>query len=74
MKTSSVRAFMRREDYAPRRTPAESPCREFVLHCLQCGSYRVCLQSQLDEDAGELALWLICGRCPSRERLRVAVS
>ena len=71
MKTSSVRAFMRKEDYAPRQTPAGSLCREFIVHCFRCGSYDVRMQSQFDEEAGEISVWLVCRRCPGRERVKV---
>ena len=68
---NAARAFMRREDYQPRTTPPGSLCRAFLVSCLHCASFDVRLLSQSDEDAGEVALVLVCRRCQARERLSV---
>jgi hypothetical protein len=69
MKTISARAFMRREDYQPPQTPAESPFRRFIVHCLKCGSFKLRLVSEYDEESGELAVILFCPACRQRETL-----
>ena len=66
---NSARAFMRREDYAPRHTPAVSPFRKFDVKCLKCGSYQLRLATEFDEDAGEVRLVLLCGRCKQQEQI-----
>jgi hypothetical protein len=58
---------MRREDYQPRRTPAESPFRKFDVRCLRCGSHQLRLVAQFDEVAGEMSVVLLCNRCPQQE-------
>lgn len=55
-----ARYFIRREDDEPPRTPCESPFRCFDVKCLKCGSYRLTLTSNFDEDAGELRVTLVC--------------
>jgi hypothetical protein len=67
MKYSSARAFMRLEDYQPRTTPAESPFRQFEVTCLKCGSYRLRLVSEYNEEARELSVVLFCPQCRQRE-------
>ena len=62
---------MRREDYQPRQAPAGSPFRLFDVKCLKCGSYDLRLVAQMDEDAGELAVVLVCNKCRQREILPV---
>ena len=62
---------MRREDYQPRQTPAGSPFRRFDVTCLHCGSYDLRLAAQMDEEAGEIALLLVCNKCRQREILTV---
>ena len=60
---------MRREDYAPRRTPAVSPFRNFNVQCLKCGSYQLRLATEFDEDAGEVRLVLVCVRGRQQEKV-----
>ena len=45
---NSARAFMRREDCEPERTPAESPFRNFIVRCLRCRSFRVRLSAVIN--------------------------
>lgn len=66
---NSARAFMRREDYAPRASPAESPFREFLVSCLHCQSFRVRTVIEFNEDAGETWIVLRCRTCGKVERL-----
>lgn len=68
---NSARSFIRREDDEPPRTPRESPFRCFDVKCLKCGSYRLSLTSDFDEDAGEQRLLLACSRCRQCEVLKV---
>jgi hypothetical protein len=68
---NAARFFMRREDYQPPQTPADSPFRRFTVSCLKCGSFKLRLAAQMDEEAGEMAVALVCKRCPQREILRV---
>jgi hypothetical protein len=71
MSMNSARFFIRREDDEPPRTPIESPFRAFDVKCLKCGSYRLKLASEFDEEVGELRLVLSCSRCRISEVLRV---
>ena len=48
-----------------------SPFRKFDVKCLACGSYHLRLVAQMDEEAGEMAVVLVCNRCPQREILPV---
>ena len=64
---NAARWFQRREDYQPRESPRERPFRQFDVKCLKCGSYRLQLQAQLDEEAGEMTVLLVCNRCRQRE-------
>jgi hypothetical protein len=66
---NAARYFMRREDYQPRQSPAGSPFRQFDVTCLKCGSYDLRLVAQMDEEAGEMAVVLVCNHCPQREIL-----
>jgi hypothetical protein len=68
---NAARFFMRREDYQPRQSPAGSPFRQFDVTCLKCGSYDLRLAAQMDEEAGEIALLLVCDKCRQREILPV---
>ncbi|MEO5804020.1 MAG: hypothetical protein ABIR24_10865 [Verrucomicrobiota bacterium] len=52
MSFNGARYFMRREDYAPRKTPDESPFRNFHIRCLRCDSYKLQLAVQYDESEG----------------------
>ena len=53
---NSARWFMRRIDDAPRRTPADSPFRQFVVRCLKCDSSLLRVSCQFDEESGEAGL------------------
>jgi len=66
---NAARCFQRREDYQPPQTPRESPFRKFTVRCLACGSYQLRLVAQFDEGAGEMAVVLVCSKCPQRETL-----
>jgi hypothetical protein len=66
---NAVRYFMRREDYQPPQTPSDSPFRKFDAKCLRCGSYRLQLVAQSDEESGEMSVVLICKQCPQQEIL-----
>ncbi len=68
---NAQRWFQRKEDYAPRPTPAASPFRKFEVKCAACGSYQLRLVAQLAEDAGELSVLLLCTRCRQQEILPV---
>jgi hypothetical protein len=70
---NAARWFMRREDYQPPRTPAESPFRRFKVSCLACRSYRTRLEAQFDEETGEMTLLLICLRCRQWEKLKATI-
>ena len=71
MHYSSARAFMRREDYQPETTPADSPFRQFKVSCLKCGSFKLKLVSHYDEDSGETGVSLLCTNCPNREKMPI---
>ena len=66
---SSARYFMRREDYAPETTPAESPFRKFRVSCLGCRSHQLLVLLEHDEPTGEAALVLRCGKCGQKEKV-----
>jgi mono/diheme cytochrome c family protein len=70
---NAARWFMRREDYQPPQTPAESPFRRFKVSCLACHSYRTRLEAHFDEDTGEMTLLLVCLRCHQREKLNAGI-
>ena len=61
-RVNAARYFIRREDDEPPRTsprtPRESPFRCFDVKCLKCGSYRLLLTSDFDDNAGELRVTL----------------
>jgi hypothetical protein len=61
--------FQRREDYQPRQTPLDSPFRQFDVKCLACGSYRLRLAAQFQEETGLTVAILICTRCRQTETL-----
>ena len=71
MNLGGARYFQRREDYQPRQTPRESPFRQFEVRCLRCGSYQLQLVAQMDEEAGEMSVLLVCKKCRQREILPV---
>jgi hypothetical protein len=66
---NAARYFQRREDYQPPQTPADSPFRKFKVRCLACGSYRLRLAAQFQEETGETVAILICTRCRQSETL-----
>ena len=39
---------------------------------IKCGSFKLRVQSQYDEETGEVALVLICPQCHQRERVPVS--
>lgn len=47
-------AFQRREDWVPPKTSAESPFRDFVVHCLRCGSFKLRVIGAHDTDCDEV--------------------
>jgi transcription elongation factor Elf1 len=63
--------FMRREDYQPRKTPSESPFRNFEVKCLKCGSFKLTVTTQFDEETGAQCVFLICGKCKQQERIAI---
>lgn len=68
---NAARFFMRREDYQPPETPADSPFRKFNVSCLKCGSFKLQLRSQFDEDVGVLQVILYCPACRQQEILPI---
>jgi transcription elongation factor Elf1 len=66
---NAARYFMRREDYQERTTPADSPFRKFIIHCLKCGSYQLRVISTYDEEVGEHRVALHCPRCGQTEEI-----
>jgi hypothetical protein len=66
---NNTRALMHREDYQPPTTPADSPFRAFKVSCLKCGSFKLRIQREHDEEAGDLKVYLFCPSCRSREAL-----
>jgi hypothetical protein len=38
---NAARHFMRREEYQPKTTPADSPFRRFMVSCVKCGSFKL---------------------------------
>ena len=66
---NSARAFMRREDYQPKLTHADSPFRRFTVACLKCGSFKLRVVSEFDGDDGEAKIYLFCPSCREREQL-----
>lgn len=68
---NAARYFMRREDYQPPQTPTASPFRRFVVSCLKCGSVKLRLISERDEDSAEAKFFLYCPKCREREQLPV---
>jgi hypothetical protein len=69
---NSARYFMRREHYQEPTTPADSPFRKFIVHCLKCGSYRLRLTSAFDDSTGENRVTLTCTKCRQSEGIRLA--
>jgi len=61
--------FQRREDWVTPKTSAESPFRDFVVHCLRCGSFKLRVIGEHDGDSGEVKAYLFCPCCRVRERM-----
>ncbi len=68
---NSARYFIRREEDAPKSTPRDSPFRKFDVKCLKCGSYKLSVTAEFDDDLGELRVILNCPRCRAFEVLTV---
>ena len=68
---NAQRWFQRKEDYAPRQTPAGSPFRQFDVTCLKCASYDLRQAAQMDDEAGEMAVVVVCNKCRQREIMPV---
>ena len=68
---NAARAFLRREEYQPPTTPADSPFRRFTVACLKCGSYRMRVIGEFDSEAGEQSVFWFCPACREREQLPV---
>jgi transcription elongation factor Elf1 len=68
---NGARYFMRRRIINRARRPRASPFRQFDVTCVRCGSYEQRLVSQMDEEAGEMALVLVCKKCRNQERIPV---
>ena len=66
---NAARFFMRREDYQPPQTPADSPFRRFTVSCVKCGSFKLQVIGEFDSDAGELKVFLFCPSCREREQV-----
>lgn len=62
---------MRRVDYQPETTPCDSPFRCFMVSCVKCGSFRLQLKSQYDEESGETMVVMFCPNCQQHEVLPV---
>ena len=62
---------MRREDYQPPQTPADSPFRRFTASCLKCGSFKLRVIGEFDSDAGELKVFLVLPVVPGAEQMPV---
>ena len=60
---------MRREDYQLPQTPEDSPFRQFTVCCLKCGSFKLVVIAEYNEESGETRAYLTCPRCRSREML-----
>jgi len=65
---NAARYFMRRENYQPPQTPAESPFRRFKVSCVKCGSFKLRVIGEFDSDAGELKIYPFCPSCLEREK------
>jgi hypothetical protein len=66
---NAARYFMRREDYEPTQTPADSPFGRFMVSCLKCGSFKLKVIGEFSSEAGELKVYLFCPSCREREQL-----
>jgi hypothetical protein len=68
---NAARYFMRREDYQPKTTPADSPFRQFMVSCVKCGSFKLRVLGEFDSDSGEVKVFLFCPSCRMCEQLLV---
>ena len=68
---NAARWFMRREDYQPPQTAAESPFRRFVVSCLKCGSFKLRVITEFDSESGKPQVFLFCPQCRARELMCV---
>ena len=57
---NAARYFMRREDYQPPKTNANSPFRRFNVSCLKCGSVKLRVIGEFDSETGDMAAYLFC--------------
>jgi hypothetical protein len=48
-----------------------SPFRSFVVHCNKCGSFKLIVISEFDEESGQAAIFLFCPYCREREKMPV---
>jgi hypothetical protein len=69
VKVNSARYFMRREDYQPPKTNADSPFRRFNVSCLKCNGIKLRVICEYDGEAGEMKVYLFCPKCREREML-----
>jgi len=63
---------MRREDYQPPQTHADSPFHRFAVSCLKCRSFKLRVIGEFDSEAGECKVFLFCPACRQREQMPVA--
>lgn len=49
----------------------DSPFRRFMVSCVKCGSFKLRVLGEFDEDAGEVKIYLFCPSCREREPLPV---
>jgi hypothetical protein len=66
---NSARYFQRREEYQPRVAHADSPFRCFEVRCLHCESFKLRIIGEFDNQNGQMAAYLFCTSCRSREKL-----
>ena len=71
MKVNSARYFMRREDYQPPATSEDSPFRRFTVCCLKCGSFKLRVIGEFNDESGSTKVYLTCTRCREREEMPV---
>ena len=53
------------------KTPVVSPYRKFMVCCLKCGSFKLRVISESDDESGELKVFLFCPQCREREQMPV---
>ena len=71
MPTNAQRWFMRKEEYEPRKSCANSPFCCFDVKCLKCGCYKLAVTVHRDDESDEMFLVFQCSRCRLSERLKV---